>query len=257
MDMARSFGLWYWAQSRLSLNSITLFCSSPISITTGYYQMFFYLWTSLPLRPSFALTALYCPNLVPLLLVRWQSPPCKLTIASEYFAGMKSLATFRATINSISIRNKILLITPVVHILSHRRRSVLEQVETRAPTLKGSFRAWKRDYRPHFGLLLYPFSNHFNPIPWPGAFTMNIMSISSSTWLGLTSAFSIERHRFAWSVSQILVKIPRDHAIIMLWKINVSAKQILTCEIRPNGKSVCLCPSVRLQPLRESRQRAL
>ena len=84
----------------------------------------------------FALTALYCPNLVPLLLVGWQSPLCKLTIASEYFAGMKPLATFRATINSIFIRNKILLITPVVHILSHRRRSVLEQVETRAPTLK-------------------------------------------------------------------------------------------------------------------------
>ena len=79
----------------------------------------------------FALTILYCPNLVPLLLVGWQSPPCKLTIASEYFAGMKPLATFRATINSISIRNKFLLITPVVHIPSHRRRSVLEQVETR------------------------------------------------------------------------------------------------------------------------------
>jgi hypothetical protein len=82
----------------------------------------------------FALTALYCPNLVPLLLVGWQSPLCKLTIASEYFAGMKPLATFRATINSISTRNKILLITPVVHILSHRRRPVLEQVYTSADT---------------------------------------------------------------------------------------------------------------------------
>jgi len=47
----------------------------------------------------FALTTLYCPNLVPLLLVGWQSPLCKFTIASEYFAGMKPLATFRATIN--------------------------------------------------------------------------------------------------------------------------------------------------------------
>ena len=89
----------------------------------------------------FALTGLYCPNLVPLLLVGWQSPLCKLTIASEYFAGMKPLATFRATINLISTRNKILLITPVVHILSHRRRCVLEQGETRVPTQKGSFRA--------------------------------------------------------------------------------------------------------------------
>jgi len=79
----------------------------------------------------FALTLLYGPNLVPLLLVGWQSPPCKLTIASEHFAGMKPLATFRATINSISMRNSILLITPCVHILSLRRRSVLEQVETR------------------------------------------------------------------------------------------------------------------------------
>ncbi len=83
-----------------------------------------------PLGSYFALTVLYCPNFVPLLLVGWQSPPCKLTIASEYFAGMKPFATFRATINLISIRNKILLITPCVHILSHRRRSVLEQ-ETR------------------------------------------------------------------------------------------------------------------------------
>ena len=41
-----------------------------------------------------ALAGLYCPNLVPLLLVGWQSPLCKLTIASEYFAGMKPLATF-------------------------------------------------------------------------------------------------------------------------------------------------------------------
>ena len=74
---------------------------------------------------AFALTGLYCPNLVPLLLVGWQSPLYKLTIASEYFAGMKPLATFRAAINSISIRNKILLITPVVHILSHGKRSAL------------------------------------------------------------------------------------------------------------------------------------
>ena len=96
--------------------------------------MFFnYLWMSFPLQPSFALTVLYCPNLVSLLLVGWQSPPCKLTIASEYSAGMKPLATFRATINSISIRNRILLITPVIHIFSHRRRSILKQVETRAP----------------------------------------------------------------------------------------------------------------------------
>ena len=85
-----------------------------------------------PLGPYFALTVPYCPNFVPLLLVRWQSPPCKLTIASEYFAGMKPFAAFRATINSISIRNRFLLITPVVHILSHRRRSVLKQ-ETRRP----------------------------------------------------------------------------------------------------------------------------
>ena len=42
----------------------------------------------------FALTILYCPNLVPLLLVGWQSPPGKLTIASEYLSGMKPLATF-------------------------------------------------------------------------------------------------------------------------------------------------------------------
>ena len=106
----------------------------------------------------FALTGLYCPNLVPLLLVGWQSPLCKLTIASEYFAGMKPLATFWATINSIFIRNKILLITPVVHILSHRRRFVLEQVETRVPTQKGSCRAWKRDYRPTLGsfCILFP-----------------------------------------------------------------------------------------------------
>ena len=93
-------------------------------------------FTPLRMRPiqglfikPFALTVLYCPNLVPLLLVGWQTPPCKLTIASEYFAGMKPFATFRATINSISIRNKILLITPVVHILSHGKRSVLEQAE--------------------------------------------------------------------------------------------------------------------------------
>ncbi len=35
------------------------------------------------------------------------------------------------------------------------------------PILKGSFRAWKCYYRPHFGLFLYPFSYHFNPLPWP------------------------------------------------------------------------------------------
>jgi hypothetical protein len=39
---------------------------------------------------------------------------------------MKPFAAFRATINLISIRNNILLITPCVHILSHRRRSVLK-----------------------------------------------------------------------------------------------------------------------------------
>ena len=96
-------------------------------------------FTLLRMRPiqglfikPFALTVLYCPNLVPLLLVGWQTPPCKLTVASEYFAGMKPFATFRATINSISIRNKILLITPVVHILSHGKRSVFEQAEQSA-----------------------------------------------------------------------------------------------------------------------------
>ena len=107
--------------------------------------------------PSFALAALYCPNLVTFLLVGWQSPPCKLTIASEYFARMKPLATFRATVNLISTRNKILLITPIVHILSRRRRSVLEQVGTR-----------RRPQKVHFGLLLYPLCNHFNPLPWSG-----------------------------------------------------------------------------------------
>ena len=77
----------------------------------------------------FAMTVPYCSNLVPLLLVGWQSPPCKLTIASEYSAGMKPLTAFRASINSISIRNNIFLITPIVHILSHRRRSVLDQLD--------------------------------------------------------------------------------------------------------------------------------
>jgi hypothetical protein len=115
----------------------------------------------------FALTGLYCPNLVPLFLMGWQSPLYKLTIASEYFTGMKPLTTFRATINLISTRNKILLITPVVHILSRRRRSVLEQVRDKSATLKGSFRARKCDYRPHVRFLLYPFSNHFNLLPWP------------------------------------------------------------------------------------------
>ena len=80
-------------------------------------------------RSYFALTDLYCPDLMPLLFVERQSPPCKLTVSSEYFARMKPLATFGTTINSISIGNRILLITPVVHIIvSHRRRSVLGQV---------------------------------------------------------------------------------------------------------------------------------
>jgi len=35
---------------------------------------------------------------------------------------MKPLVAFGATINPISIRNKILLITPLFHILSHRMR---------------------------------------------------------------------------------------------------------------------------------------
>lgn len=99
----------------------------------------------------FALTGLYCPNLVPLFLMGWQSPPYKLTIASEYFTGMKPLTTFRATINLISTRNKILLITPVVHILSRRRRSVLEQVRDKSATLKGSFRDRKCNYMPTLG----------------------------------------------------------------------------------------------------------
>jgi len=114
----------------------------------------------------FALTVLYCPNLEPLLLVGRQIPPCKLTIASEYFAGMKPLATFRAAINSISIRNKILLITPVVHILSHRRRSVLEQAEhSVAKRFIEGLKA--RLSAPLYTPFVY-FLNHFNPVPLPG-----------------------------------------------------------------------------------------
>ena len=75
----------------------------------------------------FALTTLYGPDFVPLLLVGWQSPSLRFTIASEYSAGMKSLATFGATINLISIRNNILLITPVIHIFPHKRQSVLNK----------------------------------------------------------------------------------------------------------------------------------
>jgi len=66
----------------------------------------------------FALTVLYCPDLIPLLFVGRQSPPFKLTVSTEYFAGMKPLATFGTTINLISIGNRILLITPIVHIFS-------------------------------------------------------------------------------------------------------------------------------------------
>ena len=79
-----------------------------MAIATECYQMFFnYLSMSFPLQPSFALTVLYRPNLVSLLLVGWQSPSCKLAIDFEYFTGMKPLATFRATINSISIRDSV------------------------------------------------------------------------------------------------------------------------------------------------------
>jgi hypothetical protein len=85
--------------------------------TSSIRKSWIYGWT---LTGSFfRLTSLHCPDLVSLLLVGWQPPPCKLTIASEYSSGMKPLAAFRAAINSISIRNNILLITPVVHILSH------------------------------------------------------------------------------------------------------------------------------------------
>ena len=90
----------------------------------------------------FTLTVLFCPNLVPLLLVGWQFPPRKLTIASEYLAGMKPLATFWATINSFSIRNRILLITPCVHILSHRRRSLLEQCRYKNDGAKFALALW-------------------------------------------------------------------------------------------------------------------
>jgi hypothetical protein len=71
-------------------------------------------------RAHFALTRLNGPDLMPLLLVKRQTPTGKLTVCAEYLSGMKPLAAFGATINSISIRNDILLLTPVVHIFTHK-----------------------------------------------------------------------------------------------------------------------------------------
>ncbi len=60
----------------------------------------------------FMLSFLCCLDLVSLLFVGRQCPPFNATIVSEYFSGMKPFATFRTSINSIPIRNNIVLITP-------------------------------------------------------------------------------------------------------------------------------------------------
>jgi hypothetical protein len=74
-------------------------------------------------RAYFALTILDGLDLMALLFVGRQTPTCKLAISSEYLSGMKPLAAFGATKNSISIRNNIPLLTPVVHFFSHGESS--------------------------------------------------------------------------------------------------------------------------------------
>jgi hypothetical protein len=64
----------------------------------------------------FAPAVLYCPDLVPLLFVGRQSPPLKLAVRLEDPAGMKPLAALGATVNSVSVRDNILLLAPVIHI---------------------------------------------------------------------------------------------------------------------------------------------
>lgn len=64
---------------------------------------------------DFVLPSFHCPDLMPLLLVRWQPPACEFTICSKHFPGMKSLTALGTAIDAIPCRNQILLITPVVH----------------------------------------------------------------------------------------------------------------------------------------------
>jgi hypothetical protein len=103
---------------------------------------------------------------VPLLFVGWQFPPYKLTIRSEYLAGMKPLAALEATINSISVRDSILLRTPLIYIYSHRRQHVFHPVSSVDPIfpLKISLAvssglpcAWdKRNFKPPMVSIHHP-----------------------------------------------------------------------------------------------------
>jgi hypothetical protein len=68
---------------------------------------------SLPACSNFALPILEASDLVPLLLVRWQSEAYNLTVLSEYPSGIEPLPAFGTPVDSFSIGNQIFLITPV------------------------------------------------------------------------------------------------------------------------------------------------
>lgn len=86
----------------------------------------------------FALTILNGFDFMALLFMGRQTPTCKLAIRSEYLSGVKPLSAFGATKNPISVRNNIPLLTPVVHLFSHRDKVVsLEWIYRRFVDSKG------------------------------------------------------------------------------------------------------------------------